>query len=90
MVSRIDSLANIRPFATSGISRSLLGSSGASRSMVLMPGKSTYRHAARFKTSSIDAALAAGEGCDDVDITTSRSPASRGGAESSFEGTITH
>jgi hypothetical protein len=52
----------------------LLGSLGASRSTVPMPGKSTYRHATKSITSSTDAAPAAGEGYSAIDITASRSP----------------
>jgi hypothetical protein len=59
------------------------------RSMVPMSGKSTYRHAAMSMTSSTDATPAVEEGSGAVDITTSRSPAGGGGAESSSEGTIT-
>jgi hypothetical protein len=89
MVSRIDGSANICSVATSSISRSLLKRSGASRSTVQMPGKSTNQHAARSITSSTDAAAATGEGSGTIDITTSRSPAGGGSAESSSEGTIT-
>jgi hypothetical protein len=71
------------------ISRSLLGSSGASRSTVPMPGKSTYRHAARSITSSTDAAPATGEGSSAVEITTSRPPVGGGSTEPSSESTIT-
>jgi hypothetical protein len=41
MFSRMDGSANIRSIATS-ISRSLLGSSGASRSTIPTPGKLIY------------------------------------------------
>jgi hypothetical protein len=80
MVSRIDGSVNIRSIATSSISRSLLGSSGASRSTIPMPGKSTYWHIASSITSSTvtvptaeedSAAPAAGEGIDADDIATS-------------------
>jgi hypothetical protein len=67
----------------------LLGSSGASSSMVPMLGKSTYRHAAKSVTSSTDAAPTVDEGSDTIDITTSRSPAGGGCAESSSMSTIT-
>jgi hypothetical protein len=67
MVSKIDGSANIRSVATSTITRSLLGSSGASRPMVPMPGKSTYRHASKAAASSTDTAPAAGEGSGVVD-----------------------
>jgi hypothetical protein len=80
MVSRIDGSVNIRSIATSSISRSLLGSSGASRSTIPMPGKSTYWHVASSITSSMvtvptaeedSAAPAAGKGIDADDIATS-------------------
>jgi hypothetical protein len=62
MVSKIDGSANIRSVATSSISWLLLGSSGLSRSMVPMPGKSTYRHDAKSVTLSTDEAPVASEG----------------------------
>jgi hypothetical protein len=71
MVSKIDGSANIRFITSSSISRSLLGSSGASRSMVPMPGKATYWHATKSITSSADVAPATGEGFGTVEITTS-------------------
>jgi hypothetical protein len=55
MVSKIDGSTNIRSVATSSISRSLLGSLGALRSMVPVPGKSTYQHAAKADASSTGA-----------------------------------
>jgi hypothetical protein len=89
MVSRIIGSANIRSVAASSISRSFPGSLGTSRSMVPMPRKSTYRHAANSMTSSTDAAPAAGEGSDTVDITTSQSPTGGGRRRVFVRGTIT-
>jgi hypothetical protein len=51
MFSRMDGSANIRSIATS-ISRSLLGSSGASRSTIPTPGKLIYWRIANSITSS--------------------------------------
>jgi hypothetical protein len=61
MVSKIDGSANICSITTSSTLRSLLGCSGASRSTVPMPGKSTYRHDDKSVAPSTDAAPAAVE-----------------------------
>jgi hypothetical protein len=71
MVSKADGSANISSVATSSISRSLLGSSAASRSMVSMSGKSTYRDDDKSTTPSTDVAPATGEGSSVVDVATS-------------------
>jgi hypothetical protein len=89
MVSRIEGSTNIHSVAITSIFRSVLGSSGASRSMVPMLGKSTYRHDAKSATPLTYAAPAAGEGSGTIDVATSRSPVGGGGAESSSTGTIT-
>jgi hypothetical protein len=46
----------------------------ASRSMVLMPGKSTYRHDDKSAAPSTDTKPVAVEGSGAIDVTTSCSP----------------
>jgi hypothetical protein len=78
MVSKIDGSMNIRSVATSSISRSLLGSSGASRSTIPMPKKSTYWRFASSITSSMVTAPAGDEG--------STAPAAGDGSDTSAAG----
>jgi hypothetical protein len=89
MASKSGGSANTRSVTASRISRSLLGSLMASRSMIPIPGKSRYRDVDVSAAPSIDAAVTAVEDSGATDIATSHSPASGGGAEPSSTGIIT-
>jgi hypothetical protein len=82
MASKIDGSANIRSIVTSRIPQSLLGSSVASRSMILILGKSTYRDDGASATPSISAAVAASEDSGTADAATSCPLAREDGTQS--------